>query len=114
MNWEGPGDAAGFLVDEKGHAVGTCEECRLQRWNFLSNRSFDMTRRPETMARSSMAISLSDIRRRGTSLHQQDRLAIQRATEVVKEAMEVLQRCPRPYTFLGRQTYRPFPRADEE
>jgi len=48
-----------------------------------------------------------------TNSLRQDRLALQRAREVVAEATEVLQRCPRPDTFLGRKTQEPFPNEDE-
>ncbi|NYG47686.1 hypothetical protein GGD67_005167 [Bradyrhizobium sp. IAR9] len=43
----------------------------------------------------------------------QDRLAIERAKDVVKTAQQVLHECPEPDTFLGRKTHEPFPQAEE-
>ncbi len=36
------------------------------------------------------------------------------AMEAVKQATEVLNRCPPPDTFIGRKTQEPFPMRDEE
>ena len=65
------------------------------------------------MAGLGMAHSLSYLHRRTEPLLKQDRLAVQRANEVIREGIEVLQRCPRPDTFLGRKTQEPFPNEIE-
>ena len=45
-------------------------------------------------------------------LSRQDRLALERAQEVVNEAKDVLRRHPKPDTFLGRKTQEPFPQEE--
>ena len=38
---------------------------------------------------------------------------IDRLREFVAEAIEVLKRCPKPDTFIGRKTQEPFPQETE-
>ena len=44
----------------------------------------------------------------------QDRRAIVRSYEAVMRSLEMLQRYPKPDTFLGRKTHESFPKQNEE
>ena len=64
------------------------------------------------MAVSGMAPQCEFHSRVFRAVPRQDRLAFERAQEVVRTARQVLHQCPEPDTFLGRKTQEPFPQEE--